>query len=208
MVEWGGEGGEETEVDIPEGSCLLGLGVGFGGHVHNVICHVGKMPSQFCFKSKAPYYQELSQFAVESEFFGGKEGDKTKTDMDKQDFSSKASRIKKIKVYYVEDEYVYGFKIKYEIKGEKKKGRKYKGKDWKDAKDDKDGKKGKIKLKSGVNVVRVFGRCGDWMDKLGFELSNGDVYEFGGEGGHAFEIDIPEGHVVGAFKGSKGDKLN
>jgi hypothetical protein len=56
------------------------------------------------------------------------------------------SKIKKVKVYHVPGERVYGFKVKYEVDGDTVKGHRYKSDGWKEAYHENDGEKGKIKL--------------------------------------------------------------
>jgi len=117
-----------------------------------------------------------------------------------------STRLKQIKVYFDEDKTVYGFKCEWnvnekDIEGDKHRGSEYDG--WL-----KDGDSAKVKLKVGEYITKVYGRAGGHIDRLCFETSTGDQYEFGGTGGEPFDCEIPEGHALGALTGGHNGHLH
>jgi hypothetical protein len=65
-----------------------------------------------------------------------------------------------------------------------------------------------IPLPEGTNIIKVYGKSGEFIDQLVLELSNGVTYVFGGYGGvNSWKIDLPEGKYVKAFAGGVGETV-
>jgi hypothetical protein len=69
-VDWGGEGGDEFEVGIPEGDYVTSLGVGHNGHIHNFTAYLATMPRVAEFKPSKEFVQDQTPFANRSDPFG------------------------------------------------------------------------------------------------------------------------------------------
>ncbi|KAL6055616.1 Jacalin-type lectin domain-containing protein (Fragment), variant 2 [Balamuthia mandrillaris] len=68
--------------------------------------------------------------------------------------------------------------------------------------------KHEVDLHKGEHITSVSLRHGAIVDQLSFETSLGRQFTFGGSGGSPFQLDIPEGHRVVAFKGGFGGHIH
>jgi hypothetical protein len=194
--------------EIPENYVISGISFGTGGHLHNITAYYGPEPQIFKLEEPPATSSEYSLLANAGPVCGNIHDDtKAFDDWDKISAENINTRIKKVTVYFKEDKLVYGFKLKWsvnenEVIGDKHRGSKYKGIFKKSTKQT-------FSLKYGEYITRVYGRNGAVIDKLCFETSNGEIYEFGGDGGESeFNCEIPEGYALGALTGGYGGHLH
>ncbi|MCZ0210746.1 jacalin-like lectin [Streptomyces sp. UMAF16] len=66
-----------------------------------------------------------------------------------------------------------------------------------------------VSLGPGEYIIKVYGRCGTYVDQLAFATNQGHVFgPFGGNGGEPFHIDLPGHAHVAAFAGRSGSHLD
>lgn len=204
---FGSERDPNFNFEIPENQVVSGISFGIGGHLHNITAYYGRQPHIFRFEQPEVVNTQYSLLSQSTETRGGHHGDtKNFDDWDKLDQNIINTRLTVITVYYQEDKNVYGFRQEWNVnekavEGDKHRGSEYDG--WVS-----DGSKKKISLKYGQYITRVYGRCGNIIDRLCFELNTGEIHEFGGDTGEEFDLGIPEGHGVGCLTGGHNGHLH
>ncbi|MFH5803257.1 jacalin-like lectin [Alienimonas sp. DA493] len=64
-------------------------------------------------------------------------------------------------------------------------------------------------LARGESIVRIWGRCGDLIDKLNIQTSAGKTYTFGGGGGRStYSFSVPQGQKFDGFWGRSGSLID
>ena len=193
--------------EIPEGQVISGIAFGIGGHLHNITAFYGKEPYIFKFEKQPQANVQYSLLQSSTDVVGPTHDDtEAFDDWDKLDSSIINTRIRKVTVYFKEDEHVYGFRLKWtvneeEVEGEKHRGSEYDG--WLF-----DGDKESFSLKYGQYVTKVYGKVSNNIKKLCFELNTGETYEYGGDEGDDFDLGIPQGNALGALTGGKNGHLH
>eukprot|EP00343_Euplotes_focardii_P006693 CAMPEP_0205821406 /NCGR_PEP_ID=MMETSP0206-20130828/7467_1 /ASSEMBLY_ACC=CAM_ASM_000279 /TAXON_ID=36767 /ORGANISM="Euplotes focardii, Strain TN1" /LENGTH=671 /DNA_ID=CAMNT_0053116863 /DNA_START=17 /DNA_END=2032 /DNA_ORIENTATION=+ len=193
--------------EIAEGSVVSGISFGTGGHLHNITAYFGKEPYIHKFTQQPQANVQYSLLQSSTDVVGPTHDDTTAfDDWDKLDPSIINTRLRKVVVYYDEDKTVFGFKLKWsaneeEVEGEKHRGSSYDG--WL-----RDGDKGSFSLKYGQYITRVYGKVANTIKRLCFETNEGETYEYGGDEGEDFDMNIPEGHALGALTGGVNGHLH
>ena len=122
------------------------------------------------------------------------------------DSSKPSLRLAVLTVYYNPEGGIFGFKHIWTVDGQKIEADKHRGSSYDDVFGSWDKKN--IKLGKGQYITKVYGRSGDYLDQICFELNTGEVIELGGEGGEPFEVALPEGSAVGCITGGIGGHLH
>ena len=122
------------------------------------------------------------------------------------DQSNPSLKLVILTVYYNPSGGIFGFKHIWSLNGQKLEADRHRGSSYDDVFGGCD--KRNIKLGKGQYITRVYGRSGDYLDQIGFELSTGEIVELGGEGGDPFDLEIPAGSAIGCITGGVGGHLH
>ena len=203
LYEYGDDRDDNFNFEIPEGQIVSGLEWGNGDHLHNITAHYGPCPRIFVPSDVPSEDNTFCLWSQTTDSFGDSHDDtEAFDDRDALDSAQSKTRIKSLSVYY-DDGHVFGISTKWDVKG---KGTKSKHVGHSFVKGE--CQKKTIKLAVGEYITRVWGRSGSRIDQLNFETSDGDTYEFGGDGGNEFDFEIPAGCALGAFSGGHNGHLH
>lgn len=193
-------------LEIDDDQVVTGISFGIGGHLHNICAYTARRPMVRRFDPPSTALKEFSLLSQSTGVFGTVHDDSNPfNDFGLIDEKNVSTRLCKLTVYFYPNECVYGFRHKWLVNGEHVNGAKHRGHEYSSSWYS---EKKSITLKNGEYIRRVYGRSGAYIDQIGFELSTGEVFEFGGSGGEPFEVEIPEGHAVGCITGGTNGHLH
>lgn len=178
-------GGHPFNLQVP-GKVVKGFTCGFGGHLHFIGAHFGE-----------PY------FPIQKSHHAGKtHGDTVHFDDYTGALAGKRSiRLSELRVLH-DSNLVFGVEAIYEADGAIISGGIHSGPCHPGVVNQ------AVPIPAGVFITEFKGRGGDVMDRLEIKLSNGLTYQFGGHGGHPWQIDIPHGRYVRALAGGHGGHIH
>ena len=203
--------GHEREInfnfEIPADKVVTGISFGIGGHLHNLTAHYAKRPLIRKFNTIT---NGSAEYSIVSKCTGvqGKVHEDTVpfSDLGLIDQSNPSLKLAVLTVYYNPEGGIFGFKHIWSLNGQKLEADRHRGSSYDDVFGGCD--KRNIKLTKGQYITRVYGRSGDYLDQIWFELSTGEIIELGGEGGDPFDLEIPAGSAVGCITGGIGGHLH
>ncbi|CAI2375200.1 unnamed protein product [Moneuplotes crassus] len=178
-------GGHPFTLSQP-GKVVKGFTVGFGGHLHSIGAHFGKLESPVTKSHKAgKTHPDTSKFDDYESHLKGK------------------SNLEMTNINVLHDgNLVFGIEATYKADGVEVKPGTHVGKEMTPTTVNQT-----IAL-GGYHVTGISGRHGDVMDNLTITLSNGMSYNFGGTGGDPFENIVPAGKKVVALGGGLGGHMH
>jgi hypothetical protein len=196
----GSGGGDDFDIEIPEGNAVGALKGGYGGHLHNIGCSIIPTATPLQYQ-----YTYNSGQRVENQISAGPTHDDTEdhNDVEFLEGTKGQHRITSIVVYFSED-FVHGLIINYEEAGREIKTRGIGG-DW----DREEHKYKKLIFSSDEWIKNISGSIGNVCDLLIFETTKGRVEKFGNEEKEeTFNFEIPEGNVISGLSFGTGGHIH
>lgn len=202
IYEFGGDGGNDFDLGIPQGHALGCLYGGYGGHLHYVQGMHGKV--QTVAQVQPVIYYLPAENRWPTEIMVGKTHGDTSVFYDYGvKFNSSNYRLDTVKVWFSDK--VLGIECIYEINGEYI----YRGPNMASYKD-KPEKVHVATLTMAVDefITNVCVRAGSVIDSIHMHTNKANGFTAGGDGGEIHEVDIPEGYCVGYIGGGKNGHIH
>jgi hypothetical protein len=198
---FGGDGGdEEFDHRCQPGHSIGCFYGGINGHLHHIGVYSGPTDSD-AIRQKVIYYDPADS-RFDQEFMHGNEQEDTVNMEYNIDIMGENHAIRSITVY--SDHYVHGFQIDYCRDNVVQRSFPFLGREFASQ----EPQEQTLYLRKGEFLTYVGGRAGDVIDQLVLRTSKGQELIAGGNGGEEFDMEVPEGHDVGAIKGGLGGHLH
>jgi hypothetical protein len=189
-IDVGGEGGSPFDLNIPEGSAVIGFQGGIGGHLHNISA---------IFK---PLYSWTAP--VKSAHVGMTHGDTRPWDHLPQVLShGHISSFRIAEIHAVYGQYVVGLRVVYEINGARVEIEHH-GSD----RHNPSNATGELILDRDDYIVEVNGNAGNLIDRVYLRTHKGKTVSWGGSDGAHFDLNVPAGKRVVGFSGGSNGHLH
>lgn len=203
IYEFGGEGGDPFDCEIPPGYAVGCLTGGHNGHLHYIQAWYGLMNPATQSQTTFFYYPMPARFPQEANH--GPTHQDTVQFMDQIDINNPTFRLDTVKVFYSNDN-VVGFHSIYEMDGQYIFGQRFLGSSIQE--DPSQIREKMLCMEVDEFITHLSGKSGDILDSITLKTNKGREITAGGEGGEYFEMDIPYKHCVGIIGGGKNGHIH
>lgn len=202
IYEFGGDGGSDFDLGIPEGHALGCLTGGHNGHLHYVQGWYGRIEPTVQSQPLIYFLPSENRWPNQIQH-GNVHGDTTSFRDDCVNFNSSNYRLDTVKVWYADK--VLGIQSIYEVNGEYIYGEQHMAHH---NENPKNVHVAVLTMAIDEFITNVTIRSGSVVDSIHIHTNKANGFTAGGDGGDVHEIDIPEGSCVGVIGGGKNGHIH